>query len=405
MPDLTLVRGDGRTLAISGLSDENGSPAVFDVNDIVIFTIKADYAHTAAEALIVKTTQGGGITLSIGGSTATIAIVPADWDSLFLRGDLPFVWDLQLDRDGDPTMRTTLDSGDGVVTADVTANPTIDPSPSGGIQGPCTPWTTVGAVQADPRAYRADGSPLLPGLLQTKIDVASELLYRLSGRQFAGVCTDIVRPTMRWYRVDDDMPQTPWSWWGRWPDRIETYTSRDPHRWDGNTSPQEITLGAYPLRQILEVRANGQVIPSAAYRIDNRRTLVNLDERNYPWPVAQDMTADPATDDNTFQVTFEYGQAPNQGGVDACIRYAIELAKGACGDPCQLPERVLSMQMQGVSYAVLDPMTFLDKGKTGIYEVDMWLQSVNPNGLRRRSTVLTPDRPRPVRRTAVTPGS
>jgi len=59
----------------------------------------------------------------------------------------------------------------------------------------------------------------------------------------------------------------------------------------------------------------------------------------------------------------------------------------------------------GASYTLLDPLTFLDKGRTGVYYVDLFLAAVNPAGLIRRAQVISSDIRRPVRRTAVTPGS
>lgn len=265
--------------------------------------------------------------------------------------------------------------------------------------GPCSAWVDLADVVADPRAKTQDGVALPPALLQEKIYVASEILYALSGRQFAGVCNDVVRPTARWYRTDYQP-----GWWGYyWPRTVDTFTDRNPHRYDGSGALQEITLGAYPLRAILHVRVNGTIVPSTDYRIDDRRWLVNISA--VPWPTMQDMAADPLTGKNTMEVAFEWGQAPNDGGVASAKRYAIELAKAASGDPCALPERVTSLQMQGSSYSFLDPMTFLEKGRVGIYEIDAWLASVNPNGLKRRSAVYSPDVPRPVRRTSSTPGS
>lgn len=402
MPDLTLTRGDRATIAISDLVDGNCVPAVFGAGDVVRWTAKADLADTTAEALLAKTSADGGVTIALGGSTATVNIVPADWTALQLRGDLKFVWDLQLEVGGNPAQIVTLAEGDGLIRADVTDNPITEPIPSGGLNGPCSPWVTVGEASADPRAVRADGSPLPPGLLAEKIDVASELLYRLSGRQYAGQCTDVVRPTARWYRTD----MLPWSRWtyAAWPRTADSFTALNPHRYAGATALQEITLGAYPLRDIIEVRVNGSVVDSATYRIDDRRWLVNLD-LTAPWPNIQSLELDPLTDDNTFQVTFAYGQAPPRMGVAACKRYAIELAKGAVGDPCAIPERVLSLQMPGASYTIVDAFTFLGEGLTGLYEVDSFLKAVNPNGLKRKSAVYSPDIPRPVRRTSTVPGS
>lgn len=400
MPDLELRRGDRATIAISDLLDANNNPATFGAGDVLIWTAKADLAQSASEALIVKSSASGGISYMIGGSTATVLIFAADWTTLQLRGDLAFVWDLQLSVGGDPAQIVTLTSGDGIIRADVTDNPITDPIPGAGLVGPCTPWVTVGEVAADPRAVRADGSPLPIGLLTEKIDVASEILYRLSGRQFAGVCSDVVRPTRRWYRSDY---QPPWQW--QWLRGWGNYTSRPPHRADGSIPLQEITLGAYPLRSIIEVRINGDVLDPTTYRIDDRRWLVNIDPYNTQWPIVPDMSGDVLTTVDTFQVMFEWGQAPPVGGTASARRFAIELAKGAVGDPCALPERVMSINTQGTSLALLDPLTFLAAKQTGIYEVDLWLKSVNPNALNRRSSVLSPDFPRPVRRTATTPGS
>lgn len=404
MADLILIRGDRRTLAISGLIDAFGLPAAFGPSDVLTWTAKADHADSAGEALIVKSSATGGIVFVPGGSTATVTITAADWTNIQLRADLRYVWDLQLLVGGDPDQAVTLTEGTGIIRADVTGNPITDPIPTGGLIGPCTTWVTLNETVADPRAVRADGTPLPRGLLQEKIDVASEILYRLSGSQYAGVCSDVVRPTSRWYR-DEGATQNRWVYGNQWPRTIDAYTSRNPHRNQGSTALQEVTLGAAPIRAITEVRVNGVVLNSATYRVDDRRWLVNLDLAN-PWPVEQDFTLDPlSTNGPTFQVIFTYGQAPPRAGVAAAKRYAIEFAKGASGDACLIPERVLSLQAPGVSYALLDPMLFLDKGLTGIYEVDVFLRAVNPNGNRRRSAVLSPDRPRPVRRTAVTPGS
>jgi len=40
---------------------------------------------------------------------------------------------------------------------------------------------------------------------------------------------------------------------------------------------------------------------------------------------------------------------------------------------------------------IADRFSILAKGKTGIFEVDLWLQSVNPMGIMRRGQVIRPD--------------
>jgi hypothetical protein len=50
-----------------------------------------------------------------------------------------------------------------------------------------------------------------------------------------------------------------------------------------------------------------------------------------------------------------------------------------------LPERVQTITRQGVTVGFLDPQDFLEKGRTGITMIDLWLRSVNPRGISRRA--------------------
>jgi hypothetical protein len=63
-------------------------------------------------------------------------------------------------------------------------------------------------------------------------------------------------------------------------------------------------------------------------------------------------------------------------------------------EECTLPQRVTSISRQGMSMTLLDPQDFLDKGRTGIYQVDLFLTTINPDGARLRSRVFSPDTPR-----------
>jgi hypothetical protein len=46
---------------------------------------------------------------------------------------------------------------------------------------------------------------------------------------------------------------------------------------------------------------------------------------------------------------------------------------------------------------VVDSQDFLDQGKTGIYEIDLFLRSVNPSKATRKARVFNPDTPRAAR--------
>jgi len=60
---------------------------------------------------------------------------------------------------------------------------------------------------------------------------------------------------------------------------------------------------------------------------------------------------------------------------------------------CILPERVVSMSREGLSYSFIDPMNFLDQGRTGIPTVDTFLMFVNPTKSKVPSAVYIPEAP------------
>jgi hypothetical protein len=74
---------------------------------------------------------------------------------------------------------------------------------------------------------------------------------------------------------------------------------------------------------------------------------------------------------------------------------AMEFAKLWAGDEdCALPQRVTSISRQGVSYTLLDSQDFIDDVRTGLYAVDLFLKTVNPDKARAKSRVFSPDVPR-----------
>lgn len=95
------------------------------------------------------------------------------------------------------------------------------------------------------------------------------------------------------------------------------------------------------------------------------------------------------------KVKYRSGVNPPAAGRRAARALANELLKGYSGDAtCRLPDRITSVSRQGVSYTVLDSQEFLKDGRTGIYEIDIFLKTANPDGARKKSRVFTPDLPR-----------
>lgn len=257
----------------------------------------------------------------------------------------------------------------------------------------CTLWAEQADMPSPCDDYQTDQN-----LADDMLQAASNILYRLTARRWPGVCADTVRPCVR--RIYEE--------WGadqrrriegRWPWRLWPACGCQTGRRCGHTTLDEITLGGEPVISVTEVRIDGSVLSSDAYRIDDNRWLVRIDGQD--WPTSQDLAADPATDDDTFQVEFTYGADPPVDGKHAAAVLACELYKAAQPEDlgeCRLPRRLQSLTRQGVDMVVSDTMEFVGEGRTGLPEVDFFIQSANPHQLRRNATVLTPDIGRRVRR-------
>ena len=94
-------------------------------------------------------------------------------------------------------------------------------------------------------------------------------------------------------------------------------------------------------------------------------------------------------------VTYTYGSPPPSMGKIAARAMANQYVWAmADDDRCALPQRVTQVSRQGMSWTLLDPQTFLSEGLTGIYQVDLFLRTVNPDKARMRARVFSPDIPR-----------
>jgi hypothetical protein len=89
-------------------------------------------------------------------------------------------------------------------------------------------------------------------------------------------------------------------------------------------------------------------------------------------------------------VSYICGSGVPTSGKLAARALAEEMLSGMTGGDCRLPERVTSVTRQGMSFTLLDPQDFLDKGRTGLYVVDLFLRGANPRGALRPSRVFIP---------------
>lgn len=258
--------------------------------------------------------------------------------------------------------------------------------------GTCAPWVTLAQVKARPGVADVGDD-----ILTTATVDASNLLFKLTQQKFAGVCNFYVRPTAR-PRAWEERAwalSTGYGYSNTWGLCNGHQLSWSAQCWE----PPEIDLGFYPLVSITEVKIDGVVIPSAEYRIDNNKILTRVlidavtpPTQRFGWPTCQRLDL-PDTETSTFSVAGTQGMPPPSEGVSAAAALAAELGIHRSGGVSRLPTRLQSISRQGiVMAAVLDSMTFLDKGLTGIYEVDVFIRAHNPEGKsRRRPGVWSPE--------------
>jgi hypothetical protein len=228
--------------------------------------------------------------------------------------------------------------------------------------------------------------------LQDNIDSAVELLYSLSGRQFPGTMSSTVRPTARPYQIDARSHaanmQAQVGWYGGWsPSWLWGICSGC--NYTNCCGPDTIGLGRSPVISVEQVQIDADILDPSEYRIDESKWLVRTCYGG--WPTCQKLSC-PIGDPCTFEVQFTWGQDPPQIGKSAAGKLSTELYKAdQPGLACTLPQRITSITRQGVSIAILDPQTFLDKGLTGNYQIDIFIKAYNPGGQVRRPTVFSPD--------------
>jgi hypothetical protein len=232
----------------------------------------------------------------------------------------------------------------------------------------CEPWATNDEARDQCSGFDGVEDDDLARLLRS----STYLLYLLSGRRYPGLCEDFVRPPA----VCDD---------GR--------CCRDSCSCCHH-GVSKVTLGAFPIREILDVEIDGVSLDASEYQILNRRYLLRMadvDGRAQKWPGIQRLDL-PLGEGGTWGVGFTYGQRPPEPGQIAMIAYAREFAKACAGDAsCKLPARVQSVARQGVTMVLGDPQAFMVAGLTGLPDSDGWLMAERYAARNRRSAFVNPD--------------
>ncbi len=215
---------------------------------------------------------------------------------------------------------------------------------------------------------------------------ASYLLWAMSGRKYTGVTTVTERYTctLRNNRLGPSTKTTSPVLFGGDVYNIPSgdYDEYSELTSDGMSPDSRIKLRGRPVTKIHAIRNRlGEVLdPSSYYLVDHSTVHIKA---GTPW-----------TPCNT-EITYSYGTPVPIAGKMAARKLAIEFARLWAGDEmCELPQRVTSVSRQGVSYTILDNQEFIDELRTGLYEIDLFLKTVNPDNARRKSKVFSVDTPR-----------
>lgn len=215
---------------------------------------------------------------------------------------------------------------------------------------------------------------------------ASNLLWALSGRKYSGVTTVTERyvcatlsyrygPSVRNHKAElvlGDIYNIPYT-------DMDSYTAVTT---DGLSPQSRLRLRGRPVTKIHTIRNRSGVVvnPSSYYLVDHSTIQATTGSKWTPCDI---------------EVTYTYGVDPPTLGKMAARTLALEFCKLWNGDDdCILPQRVTSVARQGVSYTIIDSQEFIDDLRTGLYAVDLFLKSVNPDRARARTRVFTPDVPR-----------
>lgn len=284
----------------------------------------------------------------------------------------------------------------------------VPDAPPGPLLGPCRTWIEgedlVALCNAD---AETDAQMLDAAAVES-----SMLMYELSGRQFSGLCERTVRPCGT---SCDGWPFN-WGagiypWWGFGGFGAGWGWYGTPLGLGGNQGGplcgcqplSRVKLAGYPVREILTVTINGDVLPATDdngnpnYRLDGWQHLTRMaDPSTDPattrrWPGCQDLAV--ADDEQgAFAVTYRYGVDPPPLGIEAARQFACQLFAALSGGDCKLPANVTKIVRQGLSQERITPLaSMLRQGGTGLLAVDAFISAYNPSGLRRRPMIYSPD--------------
>lgn len=202
-------------------------------------------------------------------------------------------------------------------------------------------------------------------------EAASFLLWGMSGRKFSGLTTVTELYGKNMPEVSLRMSELSLSS----TDLGSTYSALPEYRADLHN---KIRLRGKPVKAIISVfdSLSGGEISDTHYKLFDHATLV------FDFYLI-----------NEIEVTYSYGTPPPAAGKMAARQLATQFAYLWDGQmsKCTLPDRVMNVQRQNVSWVLLDQQDFIADLRTGVYAVDLFLKTVNPDRATQRAKVFSPD--------------
>lgn len=198
----------------------------------------------------------------------------------------------------------------------------------------------------DPWCLPTDVTPLIKGVPETSVladycEMASNMLYVLSGRRFSGP-----RPVTAQHQV--------------------------------NGRGYVILTAWQPVREVTALQIAAVDTP---YALSPAGTFLSVDIK-FRFQIAT--------------ITLVTGQNPPLEGKSAAAHLAADMLRSSPeyaklgADDTKPDSRLLSIARQGVTYTYSDVSKVLEKGRTGIWVVDLFLQSSNPRNVRYQPKVVLP---------------
>lgn len=141
------------------------------------------------------------------------------------------------------------------------------------------------------------------------------------------------------------------------------------------------------VREILEVKVDGEVLADSAYRLRRPNVLYRMDGET--WPCCQDVALED-DEEGTWSVRYRWGRPVPHVARMGARRLACEVLKGLVDDPtCRLPSNARSVSARGITVDLVQLLEQL--GATGLFEVDLAVQTLNPDGLQMRASAWSPE--------------